>query len=264
MAQQQTRSAKELPAWAIWLGSLVIGVHFLAVGTLVLSAANGPWAVRLDERVMESTASGPKFAETLSDVFTPWYLEPLRLTHNYHYTPERMPKVQTWDAGNRLLISSVYFEARLKDARGTLLRTIKFPGDTSNVWLRHRYKLLALGLGNDQPVQVNRAEVIPGPGKKMGKVTFWDSSDQNLWKLTSEDEHLVPKDRPVMQPSEWSLLLAHSYQRYLLRKYDDAASVELIRHSKDPVLPDFMYLPNLPPNTFNELVCSFGEYRREN
>jgi len=260
----QHRSSKELPIWAVRVGSLLIGVHFLAVGTLVLAAANGPWAVRFDDRVMESTASGPKFAEVINDVFAPTYLEPLRLTHNYQYTPDRPLKVSTWDAGNRLLISSVYFEALLKDAKGVLIRTIKFPGDTGNFWVRHRYKLLALGLGNDQPVQVSRAEVVQAPGKKMGKVAFWDASDQKLWKLTTEDEHMVPKDRPILQPSEWSLLLARAYQRYLLRQYDDAASVELIRHSKDPVLPDFMYLPNPPPNTFNELVCSFGEYRREN
>ncbi|HWY86380.1 MAG TPA: hypothetical protein VNX28_06635, partial [Gemmataceae bacterium] len=119
------------------------------------------------------------------------------------------------------------------------------------------------GLGNDQPVQVGRSEVIPAPGEKMPTVTIWDNSDPKFWKLRDVPEHLVPKDRPVTQPSEWSLLLARSYQRYILREYEDAASVELVRHSRNQISPGLLLMPTPPPNAFEELVCSFGDYRRE-
>jgi hypothetical protein len=242
---QQARLPKALPAWALRVGSLVIGVHFLAVGTLILSGASGPWPTRFGE----SPALGPVFAGKFNEYLSPYYLEPLRLTNNH-------------SPGNRLLASAVYFVAQLKDANGVVVQTLKLPGDTGNPWLRHRYNLLALGLGSDIPVQAPRGEVIPAPGDKMPKMTYWDSSDPKLWKLKTVDEHLVPKDRPVMRPSEYSLLLARSYQRYLCRRYD-VASVELIRHSKDQVMPGFMFGEGAPPGTFEELVCSFGEYHRE-
>jgi hypothetical protein len=244
MTPQPRQSPKELPVWAIRLGSLVVGLHFLAIGTLVLSAESGPWATRFGD----SPALGPSFARKINDACA-FYLEPLRLTDNHA-------------AGNRLLASAVFFEARLKDAQGVVFDTVQFPGGGGNFWLRHRYKLLALGLGSDIPVQAPRGEVIAGPGKKMPTMTYWDNSDPKLWKLKTEDEHLVPKDRPVFRPSEWSLLLARSYQRYLSRQYN-AAAVELVRHSKDQVMPGFMFGEGPPPGTFDELVCSFGEYRRE-
>jgi hypothetical protein len=249
MSQTDFNSPKALPIGLIRVVSLAIAFHFLAVGALVLAAASGPWST---PRFGESTALGPFFAGKINDYFMPIYLEPLRLTHNYHFTD------------NRSLVSSVYFEARLKDAKGAVVQTMKFPDESANFWLRHRYGLLALGLGNDQPVQAPRGEMIQAPGDKEPKVTYWDTSDPKVWKLKKIDEKLI-KDlpAPVMRPSEMSLLLARSYQRYLSRQYE-AASVELVRHSKEPVLPAFMFGEGAPPGAFDELVCSFGEYRREN
>jgi hypothetical protein len=244
----------------IWLASLAVGVHFCALVTLVLSAQSGPWVTRFGD----SPAEGPLFATRIANHIVrddqgrvvarlgllPWYLEPLRMTHNYHFT------------SNRLMLSEVYFEARLKDDKGTVT-TLKFPDETSNAWMRHRQTLLALGLGDDMPVQPPRGEVIPAPNQKMRTYTIWEPvKGADALKLREVPEHLVPKDRPVFRPSEWSLLLAHSYARYLCREHG-AASVELIRHSRDPVIPAVMFLPEPPPDTFNELVCSFGEYRRE-
>jgi hypothetical protein len=264
MSQESIQAPRPLPGWVIGLGSVVIGLHFLAVVTLVLSAASGPWAVRdQEDRIVESSGLGPKFAEVINDLLAPAYLVPLRLTQTYHYAPDRIPKVTSWDGGNHFQASAVYFEARLKNAQGAVIQTLKFPGDAGNFWLRHRYKLLALGLGSDQGVQVGRSEVIPAPGEKMPTVTIWDNSDPKLLKLRELPEHLVPKDRPVTQPSEWSLLLARAYQRCILRDYGDAASVELVRHSRNQVSPALMYSPTPPPNAFEDLVCSFGDYRRE-
>jgi hypothetical protein len=235
-----------LPAAVIWGGSLVLGVHFLALLMLVLSAQSGPWLMRFGD----SLAEGPIFAARVNNVLTPYYLYPLRMTHNYHFL------------SNRLNLSEVYFEARLKDDKGTVT-TLKFPENTGNPWMRHRQKLLALGLGDDMPVLPPRGEVIPAPGQKMRTLTIWDfAKGPDTLVLREVPEHLVPKDRPVFRPSEWTLLLAHAYARYLCREHG-AASVELVRHSKDPVLPAVMFLPEPPPDTFHELICSFGEYRRE-
>ena len=240
-------SPKPLPVGLARLGAALITLHFLAIGVVVLAAPSGTWPTRFGE----SMSPGPKFAEALNNnIVAPAYAGPLRLNSNYHF------------ASNRSLISAVYFEARLKDSEGTVTKTVKFPGDSGNFWRRHRYKLFALGLGSDIPVQPPGGEVIPAPGKQMEKMIIWDITDPKMWRLKEVPEHLVPKDRPVMRPSEWSLLLAHSYARYFLRD-SDVASVEIIRHSKDQVLPAFMYVPSPPPGAFDELVCSFGEERRE-
>jgi hypothetical protein len=248
MLTQANLEPRQLPAGLIRVASVAIAFHFLAIGALVLSANSGPWMI---PRFGETPALGPTFAGKINDVLTPIYLEPLRLTHNYHFT------------GNRSLVSSVYFEARIKDALGTV-QSITFPADAGNFWLRHRYNLLALGLGADQPVQVPRGEMIQAPGDKEPKVTYWDASDAKAWKLKQIDEKLI-KDLPgqPVRPSEWSLLLARSYQRYLSRQFN-GASVELIRHSREPVMPAFLFGDGAPAGTFEELVCSFGEYRREN
>src|SRR5438132_14179943 len=98
MSIQLTHAPRPLPTGLIRVGSLALFLHFLAVGVLVLSAASGPWPTRFGE----SLALGPTFAGKMNNFFTPYYLEPLRLTHNYHFS------------GNRVLVSAVYFEVRLK------------------------------------------------------------------------------------------------------------------------------------------------------
>jgi hypothetical protein len=260
MDQPRAAAPRPLPPALIWVGSLAILFHFVAVVMLVLAAQSGPWATRFGE----SPAEGPLFAKKISDVLGPAYLHPLRIAHNYHFL------------SNRLTTSEVYFEARLKDSNGKVT-TLKFPDAKDNGWMRHRQSLLALGLGDDIPVQAPRGEVIPAPGQKMKTLTIWEpvsseeaqklretleplapESPRVFSKLREVPENLVPKDREVFRPSEWSLLLARSYARFLCREHG-AVSCELIRHSKEPVLPAVMFLPEPPPRTFDELVCSFGE-----
>jgi hypothetical protein len=247
MTQQRTITPRPLPPALIWGGSAVIVFHFFAIIMLVLAAQSGPWATRFGD----SPALGPLFATKVNDVLRPGYLQPLHMTHDYHFL------------SNRLMTSEVKIEARLKDDQGNLT-TLNFPDPEANAWVRHRQSLLALALGDDLAVQAPRGEAIPAPDKKMPTVTIWEpvKGEANL-RLRTVQEHLVPKDRPVFRPSDWSLLLARSYARYLCREHG-AVSVELIRHSKDPVVPAMMFLDEPPPGTFEELVCSFGEYRREN
>jgi hypothetical protein len=194
-------------------------------------------------------AFAPEFAGRANRAISP-YLSALHLTHTYHF------------AANQPRSPSIYFEAKLKDAQGQVVKTLKFPDDSDNFWLRYRESLLAQGLGNDQPFQrPPGTELLPAPGQKMPTVTIWDvtAGDPTL-KLREMDEHLVPRDRPVYRPTEWSLVLARSYARYLCREHH-AAAVELIRHSREPIMPEFMFLNEPPAEALKELVSTYGEYR---
>jgi hypothetical protein len=182
---------------------------------------------------------------------TPYYLRPLHLTHNYHFQSSETE------------FPAVFFEVRLRDGKGNLVKTLRFPDKDANFWVRHRQSLLAQGLGDDRPVAPPRGESIPAPGKKMREVTIWQSEpgDKEL-KLQAVPENLLPRDRPAFQPSPWSLLLARSYARHLCREYG-AASAEVIRHSRDAVVPAVLFQREFPPGTFEELICNFGEYHLE-
>src|SRR5439155_9970192 len=166
------------------------------------AAPSGPWPTPFGT----SLALGPPFAGRINSVTTRAYLEPLRMTHNYHFT------------GTRLDLPAVKFEVRLKDDQGLPLETLEFPSPKANGWVRQRQELLAQELSDDDPVQGPRGEVIPAPATKMETVRIWDMvPGVNVLKLRPAPLHLIPKDRPVFRPRDWSLLLARSYVRYLCR-----------------------------------------------
>ena len=129
----------------------------------------------------------------------------------------------------------VFFEAELKDDTGSVIKTVKFPDDKANFWLRHRQLLLARALFEDLPVQPQRGEAIAPPKQMPPSVEIWEPGQGNVLRLRAVPEHLVPRDRTVFRPAEWSRLLARSYARYLCRMHG-AASAEIIRHTKDPIL----------------------------
>jgi hypothetical protein len=70
----------------------------------------------------------------------------------------------------------------------------------------------------------------------------------------------VPKDRPVLRPNDWAMLLVRSYARNLCRQYN-AAKAEVIRHSKQPLPAAILLMPSLqlPPDATAELLSNFGE-----
>jgi hypothetical protein len=191
--------------------------------------------------------SPPQFAFT-ADGLTGPYLKAVKLTHNYHFPT------------NRPVSPAVYLEIRLKDAQGQDLGTFKLPDPNVNPWVRHRQKLLAEGLGGDIPVLRPQAESIPAPGQQVPRVTYWEQDQQqgNL-KLEEKPENLLPNDRPVMRPSDVSMILAQSYARHLCRT-QGAASAEIIRHHKDPIPPAVMSLPDIPAGAFEEMRSHFGEF----
>jgi hypothetical protein len=233
-----------IPRWLVILGSLVIAFHFGSVVIAALAAPSGPWPVMEGSDLVRP----PQFAVAINDLTGVGYLKYIRMTHAYHF------------ASNRPGTPAVYLEAHLKNAAGEEVGTLKFPEDDVNPWVRHRQEVLVQGLGGDQPVPPPQSEVIAAAGHKVPEVLMWDAVDNqgNTLTLKKVPMHLVPRDRPIMRPSEWSLVLADSYRRYLCRTYG-AASVEIIRHHKDPIPPAVLFEENIPPGAFSEGISHFVE-----
>jgi hypothetical protein len=228
------------------LASLFVIFHLLTIVILVLSAPSGPWPTPFGP----SPALGPPFAGTIANVTTRYYLEPLQMTHNYHFT------------GNHPDQGDIAFEVGLKDADGRLMETVRFPSPRANSWVRQRQVALAQNLGDDEPVQTPRGDMLPAPGQKMPMMKIWDMAGPNKLVVREVPIHLIAKDRPVSRPREWSLLLARSYMRHLCRQYG-AASAELKRISRQPVMPALLYAEEVPPGTFDTLESTFEEYHRD-
>jgi hypothetical protein len=245
MSATQISAPRPLPIPLMVAGSVFAIVHLLAIGLYVLAAQSGPWPTNFG---MASDSPGPKFATEVSGRITyPYYLQPLRMTHNYHFN------------SNRPLPFAAYFEVHLKDEKGNVYQTLKFPDPKANFWVRHRQAILAQGLAEDQPVQLG-TEVIPAPGAAMPMVEIWEPGEGGVLKLVQKPQHLVPRNKPVVRPTEWSKLLAQSYMRYLCNEHQ-ATSAELVRHSREVIMPQDLFVPR--PDAFNELKSNFGEYRRE-
>jgi hypothetical protein len=235
-----------LPRWVVRVGSGIIVFHVFSLAILVLAAPSGQWATPFGSTMAE----GPRFALIISDVTARHYLRPLHMTHNYHF------------ASNAPEMPQVFFEVRLKDAKGHVVKTLKFPNENANFWLRHRQRLLAQRLGDDQPVQAPQGEQVLPKGQSYPTVTLWMPAEGDpVLRLKQVSQLDLPRNQPLSRPSDWSRLLANAYLRHLCREHG-AASAELIRHSRNPVHPFVLFFTGpLPPDTFQELVCNFGEYR---
>jgi hypothetical protein len=248
MSRPTMLSVDRLPRWLVVGGSAAIIFHLVAVVGAVLAAPSGPWPSPMGP----SPAEEPQFARVINEPTAKYYLRPLHMANNYHF------------ASNRNDFSAVKLEILLRDRDGNLIQTLHIPDESANFWVRQRQSLLALGLGEDIPVQPPRGEAIPAPGQKAKTVIIWDGAENDrMLRLKEVPEHLVARDRPVERPSEWSQALAKAYSRYLCRQYG-AASAEVIRHSREPILPAIMFTSEPMQGAFDELVCSFGEQHLEN
>jgi len=240
--------ASSLPGWLVGLGSLLILAHLLAVITLVLAAPSGPWSTPFGADM----ALAPWFAGKLNEITTPSYLQPLKLTHNYHFLT------------NRTGMTGVILEARLRDEHGNVLNTLTIPDPNANHWVKHRQAILARSLGDDQPVQPQMGESVAAPNQQVKKVKIWEPVEgkQRELQLKEVPEHLVPRDRPVMKTSDWTNLLVRSYARHLGRVHN-ADSVEIIRRSQEPI-PPAVLVGDPPPGAFDELISNFGRIPTSN
>lgn len=236
------------PGWLVWSGSAAILFHLFALLIVVLAVPSGPWPSPFGP----SPEEPPAFAQEISRLTTRCYLQPLQMSSSYHFE------------SNKTDYDSVYFEAHLRDAKDNLIQTLRFPQKDANLWLWNRQIALAQRLGEDEPVQPPRGEMITPPGKEMPTVTIWDESESGgPLRLKKIPVIRIPRDRPTVRPTEFSQQLARSYSLYLCRQYE-AASVELVRHSRRPILPAFIITDDGPsPEDFQEMICSFGEFRLE-
>ncbi|MCI0463440.1 MAG: hypothetical protein L0Z62_41410 [Gemmataceae bacterium] len=232
-----------LPRWLMILGSAALAFHLTALGFRVLSAPSGMWWAPPFGPTM---AEPPTFATTVDDVTARSYLYPLKMTHNYHFPT------------NRPASPGVMFEARFKDRSGKQV-TLRFPDPEASSAVQFRQQMLAYGLADDMLVTPAQGEMIPPPGGEVRTVQFWEMGPDRMLRLRTVPDHLVPRNQPVMQPREWSLLLARSYARYLCRVHD-VRSVEIVRRSKDPVSPMVLVVPALPGGPPAELVATFGAF----
>jgi hypothetical protein len=245
MPNARSDPLQALPPWLIVLGSAAVAAHLAAVVVLVLAAPSGPWPSPFGG----SMAEGPEFARGLSTWTTRYYLAPLKMTHNYHFL------------SNRPGPPGAAFEVRLKDEGGRHLGTVRIPDPGANFWVRHRQGLLAQALADDRPVRAGGSEVVAAPGRPVPVVAVWVPGEDGMLRVRPVPEHLVPRDRPVFRPSEWSLVLARSYVRHLCRVYGAAAG-ELVRHTREPVPPAVLSGDEQPPDAFVELLSNFGELPR--
>jgi hypothetical protein len=237
-----------LPRGAIVVGSGLIACYLLVLAMSALAAPSGPWPTNFGS----SSALAPPFAATINDVTGRYGLRPLHMAHHYHFS------------SNYPEMPEVYFEVRLKDESGKVMRTLKFPDAQANYWLRHRQHVLAQALGDDQPVQAPQGEQVLPQGQQFQSVSIWQPNEgDSVLRLKRVTPLEIPKNRPVSRPSDWSLLLAKAYVRYLCREHGAAAG-ELIRHSRNPLYPTVLFVNGPLPRealVSEELVCSFGEYR---
>ncbi len=249
MSAIKTRAPRPLPGILSAIGGLAAVAHLSAVAMLALAAPSGPWPF---ENGL-SFSPGPQFATAAAvNVVYPYYLTPLRMTHNYRF--------QT----NNVAVTEIYLEVRLKDEFGNVTHKLKFPDDKANYWVRHRQKLLAQALGEDQPAQDAPTDYISQAGnvvKRMPTKEIWEEINGVLHLKRVES---VPRDRSYFRPSPTAKVLAESYMRYLCNEHK-AASAELVRFSKQAVMPIMLFVNEdemrrrLPP----VLESHFGEYRRE-
>src|SRR5262249_7953997 len=151
MAKPRNNATGGLPRWLIVAGSVAIFLHLSAVVALALSAPSGPWPTPFGS----SMATGPQFALGFSDAATRHYLPALKWPQNYHFLRSRPAP------------PGAFFEVRLKDKTGKPMKTLRFPEENANFWVRHRQELLARALADDQPVQARPGEVLAAPHQQV-------------------------------------------------------------------------------------------------
>ncbi len=247
-------NGEALPRWLVLMGSAAILYHLTAITLAILDMKSGPWP--------DGLAEAPAFAHSLRSLSTV-HGKYLRVVHSYDF-PSNRPSD----------LPGVEFEVRLRDAQGHVFQTLHFPDPHANLWVRKRQEILAGNLAPDEPLEPPRAEILAAPGQKVPTVSLWalpnefganagnsvvsNFSDKAPLHLQTVDYNNIPRDRQLMKPLDWSLVLERSYARYLCRKYQ-AASAEVLRHTREPVPPAVLFGNEIPSNALEDLVASFGE-----
>jgi hypothetical protein len=247
MPQPSINAADRVPRWIVLVGSLAIAFHLFSVAIAALAGESGPWPNMEGAGGLPSPP--PQFANYVNEWTMQHYMKHIMMTHNDHFT------------SNRPGLPAVYIEVKLKDEAGQEIKTLKFPQDDVNYWVHHRQMQLANALGNDIPVENQQGEVIPAPNRPPPSITYWDMAENQKLKLVTKPLHEIPRDRTVWRPSQWSMLLARSYGRYMCRT-NNATSVEITRHFKQPMPPAVLFMGNVRAEAFDDVLSTFGEFSR--
>jgi hypothetical protein len=230
MSTTRANPAAPLPGWAILLGSGIIAFHFFAIGAFVLSAQSGPWAVI----PFGSSPAGPPFflKDPTRNEYSVRenYLRLLHMDHDYHFQ------------ANHMDLPAVILEARLLDKDKKEIATLTFPQKKANFWVQHRQALLAQALGDDRPVEGSRGNPIAAPGQEPKMVEVWEPLKPNSPHaiLKKKANITISATEELNGPSARVSLLEKAYVRYLGRTHK-AAYVELVRHWRNPVLPEMVF-----------------------
>ena len=245
MSKQSSVGPRPLPKGVMMAVSLGLLVHLSAIVVHCLAASSGPWL----SPIGPSMAEPPEFAKPLDNLANRYYLRPLQMTHNYHFET------------NTVNVPGVYFEAILRDTAGKEIKKVRYPDPAANFWVRHRQARLAQGLAQDREVRPRGADVIYDKNKAIPTHNVWQEmtpGDYTNFKLITLQENHIPRDRVYERPSEWSRLLANSYMRYFKRK-EGAASVEILRHVRGSLSPEYLLSPEDPSEMFGERISHFVE-----
>jgi hypothetical protein len=234
-----TGDKQPLPTWLKVAGSVFVLFHLSLVGLRAFDAQSGPWP---SNEFGDQPSAPPNFVTALSEP-TERYLSSLRLTHNYHF------------ATNNLDFPEVKFDVKLYDQSGRLLRTLHFPDETSNPWVRHRLAMLASALFNDIDVPPVR-EKTPPKVEEAPTLRVWEL-DKDVLRIQEVPRHTLTSGG--FRPAPQAELIAKAYVRFQCRVHG-AASGEVIRRSKAAFLPEYILVDPLRPNPFKEVVASFGIY----
>jgi hypothetical protein len=263
MLRAPSASGSPLPNWLVAAWSVAILLHLVAIIIPILDTPSGPWVTPTGHAMAEP----PEFAHAASGLAT-LHGKYFRVAHSYHFVSNRPAD-----------LPGVQFEVLLRDADGNLLNTLRFPDPNANPWVRHRQEVLASALAPDISVAPPGGEVIAAPGATVPTVAIWTLPDDLFpgglggnpapaptdrtvhLRLRTTPQHLIPRTRGVMRPTDWSLILARSYARYLCRAYG-AQTAEIVRHTREPVSPGVLFGNETSAQAFEDLVATFGEMPR--
>lgn len=240
-------AARRWPLAVMALVSVLIIGHFAAIFANVLAAPSGPWPT--DDG--PNMATPPRFAAVALDAAVP-YLNAVKLTHNYHFTENHVSRFWTQHMVGRVAV-------KLRDAKGVEIATVALPDPNANPQVRFLQQLLVDGLTKDAPVEPFEGERIPAPNQAPRTVRYWEFGEGPKAKLGTMAEHLIPRDRPISGPSDWSMIVARSIARQLCAQ-KGAASAEIIRETRLVLPPEMIDDRSGEPIKLGDTVeVSFGE-----
>jgi hypothetical protein len=234
-----------LPRWALVVGSLVVACHLLALATNVLAAPSGPWPT------MEgmSQAPPPQFAQSVAEPVAQPYLRLLKMTHNYHFPSNRPGGFEA------------FLEVRLFDDQGREMKTLRLPDPDASAAVRRQQALLARWMTDDMPVLPPQAEKVYPKDQEAPRVSIWEGPPQGPLAIRTLFEHELRSRGPAVRPSDWSVLLAKSYARYLCREHG-ATSADVIRHSRGAIPPTVLFDQEPRPGPAEDLLSNYGRLPR--